>query len=268
MSDQERTNEKKTSDKPTKVKSFSLNEILEEESEISQSEIKQKDSYEEFQKAKTVDVTEEKMKFNLSETIPEELVNSEKGWSSKEEIIVDITNTESGNTESSFKEENTKEIIGSEDIRNPESEGKVSFDEDNSGKVGNREDIKTDAEGKFKASQIDELKETAEFEQNSIKYQKLQINLINASTLYEKVFGILLYNLKKRNGLLFTNAIIVCALRKLQKLNVSDLSEEILASLQEYLDHRSQVSRMKTTDLANILDYLIKVSITSIFLFS
>lgn len=88
----------------------------------------------------------------------------------------------------------------------------------------------------------------------------LLINKINTCDIPGKVLGILSTSLDKSFGLKEKNAIIICALKRLDKLNVLDLGEDIETNLQDHLDHRSNVSRMQVTDLINILEYFIKVS--------
>lgn len=182
-----------------------------------------------------------------------------------EEIVIDKTDTGrndkkiiSSEAEGHIKtsEEVLKEMFAKNSLIEPEASHESRTEKHTVESRTLSEELEVDVNEGRSAKKFERSQKSA----NTIGSGALSlINKINTCDIPAKVLGILSTCLDKDFGLKEKNAIIICALKRLDKLKVLDLDESIETNLQEHLDHNSNVSRMQVTDLINILEFFIKV---------
>lgn len=89
---------------------------------------------------------------------------------------------------------------------------------------------------------------------------KALITLINRNHDPERVKSVLNSCFDRNLNGMSKNSVIICALKRLEKLGITDLGGDIEAKLQNHLDTKSDVSRMYISDLIHMSDFFIKRS--------
>lgn len=93
-------------------------------------------------------------------------------------------------------------------------------------------------------------------------YWKTQIDLINRSNSAEKVENILNYNVSKKMDYIEKNTIVVCALKRLERLGIDSLTEESERNILKHLNHKIVIGSLKIADIANMLSFFLSNSKT------
>ncbi|XP_045210468.2 uncharacterized protein LOC123561866 [Mercenaria mercenaria] len=91
-------------------------------------------------------------------------------------------------------------------------------------------------------------------------FVRKEITLINSIHDHSKLLDMLDFYFHKNLSVSSKNALIVCVLKNLERLNVFDLGEETVKALQNHLDYKSQITKFITAHLLNILDFFMKGS--------